>query len=173
LPGSKTVTNDKSNKFNALSNLADQPNYSPATQKLPPRPHATNTARPNKGNTDPKRRRRDDDDNNHVTATSHFPTNLTTKIPNNLNKPVPSTPLQPTKSPHLVFDQKNLDSFHQKSATFVNPNFDQLAVGQHTNDPPDDNPSPHKSPTNEENDDLEICEEIQVHRDHNEENMVT
>jgi hypothetical protein len=67
---SKTVILNKKNKFNVLSNLTQQPSYSPVTQKLPPRPHVTNIARPNKGNADPKRRRHDDDNDNVATIPS-------------------------------------------------------------------------------------------------------
>jgi hypothetical protein len=51
-----------------ISNLThQQQSYNPATQKLSSRPHATNIARPNKGNTDPKRRCHDDDNGNVAT----------------------------------------------------------------------------------------------------------
>jgi hypothetical protein len=131
--------------------LTHQPNYSPATQKLPPRPHATNIARPNKGNIDPKRRRHEDD-NNRVTTTSPLPTHATFKSSNNLDKPIPPIQSQPKSSPQINADPKNLKPLHEKSTTHVSTNIDQttplhtkdyntiltptnLAATQHKSDP--------------------------------------
>jgi hypothetical protein len=120
----KTVIHNKSNKFNVLSNLTHQPSYSPATQKLPPRPHATNIARPNKGNTDPKRCCHVDD-NNNVTTIPTLPTSKTTTTPNKSNISIPSVPLQSKVTPQTVSDPKNLNSLQHKSTTRMTTNKDQ------------------------------------------------
>ncbi|MCH79387.1 hypothetical protein A2U01_0000136 [Trifolium medium] len=187
----KIDTHVKSNKFNALANLPHQPNYSSATPKLPPRPHATNIARPNKGNADPKRRRHEDD-NNQVITTSPVPTNTTTKTHNNPNKsvqyPITPVPFQSNASPHIVFDPKHLDPSYRKSTTHASPIIDQhipshakdydtvltpinLSAAQPKHDPPVVPLSP--DVTHQVDADFENCEEIHVRASHDEEAMVT
>jgi hypothetical protein len=182
--GSKTAILNKSNKFNVLSNLAHQASHRPATQNLPPRPHATNIARPNNGNTDPKRRRHDVD-NNNVTITPSFPTSTTTTTPNNLNKSISFVPPQSKETPHTVSDPKNSVSLHHESTTRMNTNKGQNTYSHEKDyntiltpislvaDPPDDTLTSDKAHVHDVDDDLKNGEKIHVRSDHNEEDMVS
>jgi hypothetical protein len=161
---SKTVNNNKGNKFNALSNLTHQPNDSPTIQKFPPRPHATNIARPIKTNENSKRRRQDDDII-QKTPISPFPTNLT--------RPIPSVPFQQPMTTPIVSGANNSDVPTQKPPIQVNINIDQLATTQHKNDPPDTILSDREIQTHNVNNDLASCAENHVHSPHNEGDMVS
>jgi hypothetical protein len=182
--GSKTDILNKSNKFNVLSNLAHQPSYRPATQKLPPRPHVTNIARPNNGNIDPKRRRHDVD-NSNVTTTPSPSTSTTTTTPNNLNKSTPFIPPQSKETSHTVPDPKNSISLHHESTTRMNTNKGQNTYSHEKDyniiltpislvaDPPDDTLASGKVHVHDVDDDLENGEKIHVRPNHNGEDMVS
>jgi hypothetical protein len=182
-PGSKTDILNKSNKFNVLSNLAHQPSYRPATQKLPPRPHATNIARPNNGNTDPKRRHHDVD-NSNVTIIPSFPTSTTTTTPN-LNKSISFVPPQSKETPHTMSDPKNLVYLHHESTTRMNTNKGQNTYSHEKDyntiltpislaaDPPDDTLASDKVHVHDVDDDPGNGEKKHVRPDHNGEDMVS